>query len=316
MALLQRGIVVADVRRGGYRVNRTLAHSRRTQFRLANPFVGFLLLVLGCWASALAQQQPAEQKQQTKQDQRLLYQHVYRHDQERTLEDPAITNQVTYEQVVPDSSEQNVESRELTLDDLRRSRFVPAPVAGEGMQFVPGRGYVAGRTEEATEPGMSVLTPTLGFQTSGGLSSGQNSTDESQFQTMNPGDNASASQAGVNPYAQPADPLLGLDPFQANRMTGIGSALERRPPLNLPSARPSLWQNALTEPSSLTPVGKLPAESAPVRRAGMGRANPTGEFKTDPTTIHDRVELKRLSREGCLTRPISSHRGKTSEGRD
>jgi len=284
-----------------------------------NPWVLVALLALGAGAAAYGQEQAVDQKQQTKQDQRQFYQHVYRHDQEGMLEDPAITNQVTYEQVLPDSNEQNVESRELTLDDLRRSRFVPAPVAGPGMRFVPGRGYVAGSTEEATEPGMSVLAPTLGFQTSGGLSSGQNPTVGTQLQTMNPGDNSSENDAppsGVDPYAQPPDPLLGLEPSQGNQTIGIGSALERRPPVSEPVPEPSPFENRLTEPLNPTTFGNPPAESVPFRRTGMGTRGTVCAFKVDPATIHDRVELERLSRQGCLTRPIAPHNEKTVEGRD
>lgn len=272
------------------------------------------LLALGAGVGLSAQQQPNEQRQQIKQDQRLLYEYVYRHDQETLLEDPAITNQLTDQLMLPDSNEQNVESRELTLFDLRRPRFVPAPVAGEGMQFVPGRGYVAGRTEEATEPGMSVLAPTLGFQTNGGLISGQNLTGDTQFQAVNWGDNTLISPAGVNPYVQAPSTLLSLDPFQTeNRTTGIGSALERRPSVSPPAPEPSLWQNELTAPTNRTAVSKLPG--VPVRRYGTGLGRTGCEVKIDPATIRDRGQMESRLHHGCLT-TLARPNGKADEGRN
>jgi hypothetical protein len=304
--------MVADVRGEGHRVSRrwwskvnSMARSRVV-----------LVLALAFGLAANAQELPVEHKQQTKQDQRMFYQRVYRYDQETMLEDPAIANRVTDERILPDSNEQNVESRVLTLDDLQWSRFVPAPIPSEGMQFVPGKGYVAGRTEQATEPGMSVLAPTLGFQMSGGLKAAENSPNAEPFLTgVNPGEsgpNFVRSKAAMDLYAQPPDPLLSLEPFQAGiSETGIGSAMEHRPAASLPAPEPSPLQNALTEPSNMSTIGGLSAHTAPFRRSGPGRGGRTTcQFKVNPATIHDRFERERLSREGCLTRPVAAHNGK------
>ena len=184
MALLQRSFMVADIRGEGPRVSRTLPDTGdgdQKMNSMAKSRVIVVVLAVATGLAANAQEQPVEQKQQTKQNQRMFYQRVYRYDQETMLEDPAITNRVTDEQILPDSNEQNIESRVLTLDDLQWTRFVPAPVASEGMEFVPGKGYVAGRTEQATEPGMSVLAPTLGFEATGGLKGGENSPNAEPF---------------------------------------------------------------------------------------------------------------------------------------
>jgi len=302
---------------------------------IAGSRVVMLALALAGGLAAHAQDQPVERKQQTKQDQRMYYQRVNRHDQETMLEDPAITNSVTDEQILPDSNEQNVESRVLTLDDLQRTRFVPAPVASEGMEFVPGKGYVAGRTEQATEPGMSVLAPTLGFQLTGGLNGAGNSPNAEPFPAgVNPGESGPGfvpSKAAVNPYAQPAgypsaqppDPLLSLRPFRSELpLTGISSALERRPAASLPATdlptpEPSPRQDELTEPSPARSIGRQSARTAPFRRSGTEReGRTTCKFKVNPATIHNRVERERLSREGCLTRPVARHNAKTAGSRD
>ena len=263
----------------------------------------------------------------------MYYQRVNRHDQETMLEDPAITNSVTDEQILPDSNEQNVESRVLTLDDLQRTRFVAAPVASEGMEFVPGKGYVAGRTEQATEPGMSVLAPSLGFQLTGGLNGAGNSPNAGPFPTgVNPGESGLGfvpSKAAVNPYAQPAgdpnaqppDPLLSLQPFRSQLpLSGIGSALERRPAslptTDLPTSEPSPRQDELTEPLPARSIDERSVHIVPFRRLGTEReGRTTCKFKVNPATIHNRAERERLSRQGCLTRPVDRHTPK-AEGRD
>lgn len=286
---------------------------------IANSRLVFLLLALCAGAAAHGQEQPVEQRQQVKQNQRMLYLHVHRQDDETMLEDPAIANQVTDEQILPDSNEQNVQSRELTLDDLRHERFVPAPVPGQGMQFVPGRGYVAGNTEEATEPGMKVLAPTLGFQMTGGLSSGQNPGSIAQSTSaMNPSYGASPSEIDSDPYAQSPDPLLGLDPFHTRfHVTGIRSALAHRPPANPELPEPSPLEGALTEPSHQTTVGKIKAASASFEHSQAGFSRKTVcTFKVNPETVHDRAELERLSREGCLSKPASWHPKKLGENQN
>ncbi|MGC2297383.1 MAG: hypothetical protein WA476_01185 [Acidobacteriaceae bacterium] len=315
---------------------------------IAGSRVVMLVLALATGLAAHAQDQPVERKQQTKQDQRMYYQRVNRHDQETMLEDPAITNSVTDQQIMPDSNEQNVESRVLTLDDLQRTRFVAAPVASEGMEFVPGKGYVAGRTEQATEPGMGVLAPTLGFQLTGGLNGAENSPNAESFPTaVNPGESGPGfvsskaavdpyAQPAVNPYAQPAgdpyaqppDPLLSLQPFRSELpLTGIGSALERRPApslpaTDLPTPESSLRLDELTEPSPARSIGRQSSPVSPFRRSereGPGterEGRTTCKFKVNPATIHNRVERERLARQGCLTRPFDRHTPKAAEGRD
>jgi hypothetical protein len=318
--------MVADIRGEGPRVSRTLPDTGdgdQKMNSMAKSRVIVVVLAVATGLAANAQEQPVEQKQQTKQNQRMFYQRVYRYDQETMLEDPAITNRVTDEQILPDSNEQNIESRVLTLDDLQWTRFVPAPVASEGMEFVPGKGYVAGRTEQATEPGMSVLAPTLGFEATGGLKGGGNSPNAEPLTGVNPGESGPdfvPSKAAVDPYAEPPDPLLSLDPFRAGMSgTGISSALEHRSAASLPVPEPSLLQNALTEPSQRSTTGELSAHTAPLRRSGPGRVGRTTcQLKVNPATIHDRMERERLSREGCLTRPVAPQNGKhlSNEPRD
>ena len=272
-----------------------------------------VVLALATGLAANAQDQPVEHKQQTRQNQRMFYQRVFRNDQETMLEDPAITNQLSDEQILPDSNEQNVESRVLTLNDLQQPRFVPAPVGSEGMEFVPGKGYVAGRTEQATEPGMSVLAPTLGFQVTGGLTGAENSPNAEPFPTeVNAGESGPdfvQSRAVVDPYAQPPGPLLSLQPFQVGMSaTGISSALERRPTVVLPAPQPSPWQDELTEPSNeLTELSNRSNTSEPSAKIARSRRSgpewgtrTTCKFRGNLATIHDPVQLEKLKREGCL----------------
>jgi len=114
----------------------------------------------GAVATGLAQMlrsSQVEQKQQNQTNQRMFTSACHRYgDQETMLEDPAITKfGVTGRaDIGPDSNEQNIESRVLTLDDLQVDAVCTAPVASEGMEFVPGKVMFAGRTEQATEPGM------------------------------------------------------------------------------------------------------------------------------------------------------------------
>lgn len=295
---------------------------------MAKTRVVVLVLALAACLAANAQDQPVDHKQQTKQDQRMFYQRVYRYDPEVMLEDPAITNSVTDEQILPDSNEQNVESRVLTLDDLQRLRFVPAPVASEGMEFVPGKGYVAGRTEQATEPGLSVLAPTLGFQMTGGLKGDENSPNAEPLTTgVNSGEtdpDLVQSKAAKDPYAQPPDPLLSLEPFQTGTyLTGINSALEHRPAAMLPPPQPSPRQDEPTEPSNeLTRLSnrssssELSARIARLRRSGPERGTKTTcKFRGNPATIHDRVQLEKLKQEGCLAGHASRRSGRPEQDR-
>ena len=150
---------------------------------------------------------------------------------------------------------------------------------------------------------------------------------------VNPGERGPdfvPSKAAVDPYAEPPDPLLSLQPFQAGMSgTGISSALEHRPAASLlaphPSPQPSLEfslersprENALTHSSHMSTIGGQSAHTAPFRHYGPERGSRTTcQFKVDPATIHNRVERERLSREGCLTRSVAPHNGRAAEGRD
>ena len=299
MALLQRGVVGADLRRGRHRMIPVFVKFGRMRLRVVKAVGAGLALALG--AACLSAQQPSQQKEQTRQNQRLLFGHVYRHDQETMLEDPAIANQVTNEGWLPESNEQNVESRELTLDDFHRQRFVPVPVAGEGMQFVPGKGYVAGRTEEATEPGLSVLAPVLGFETRGGALSHSAVATPPDADIVSDDDSSPRPGNRDDPYAQAPDPLLGLDPFNTTRgKIGIDSALDRRPPANPPFADSHVGNEWQIEPLSRTNIND---ESTKGKRGSTaGQNSRPCEFKVDPRSVHDREELRRLTRQGCLAR--------------
>lgn len=284
---------------------------------VANSYTCFLFLIVGVAAIAFGQERPVETKQQTKQDQRMFDQQVHQHDQEGMLEDPAIANQVSNEQVLPDSNERNVESRELTLDDFRRSRFVPVPVPSQEMQFVPGTGYVAGHMEEITEPGMGALAPRLGLQTGGTFNGVSLLAGGIESQTTNPGENAFTSPTGIDAYAPAPDLLLGLDPFHTQtRSAGIESALERRSTITEPAPASSPWQNTFIESSNLTYANQIPSESVPFQRFGTLTGKSRCEFKIDPSAVHDRVELERLSREGCLTRSSALHAEERHKGLD
>jgi hypothetical protein len=283
-------------------------------------------LMLGVGMIAYAQQ-PVEQ---TKQDQRMFNQHVYRQDQETMLEDPAITNQVTVEQMLPDSNEQNVESRQLKLDDLRRPRFIPSPVTAEGLQFVPGQEYVAGRKQGTMETDMKALAPPLGLQMTWGLSGEENSWNTIPSQVViNSSENAlgtaqssteigttedssdpTQSEADVDPYIEPPDRLLTLDHFQnLNLVTNLEANPAKSLAPNLPPWRAGLAVRGFTGLSHLAAATRQPSER-PFHRSSFGdssNANFTCAFKIDPTSPREPAELADFSREGCLSGTTPRH---------
>lgn len=259
----------------------------------------YILLLLGAVAHAGAQQQSLDKRQQSKQAQRMFHAGVNHHDAEIELDDPAVANQVTYEQTLADSGAVNVDSRELTIDDLRRPRFVPAPISADGMQFVPGRGYIAGSAEEVMEPGLSPLAASLGAQ----LSVDQNlPQDKRAFGT-------DAHTVSATPF-QPLDHLgseIGQkeDPLEKQASAGgLASPLSRPP-------------SAVTSPQqtgSFDLLDRAPAGQEPFAVSWRSRNSSRCESDVNLSAVHDAALLQRLARGGCRMKPGAPRDELTSRG--
>lgn len=259
----------------------------------------FILLLLGASAAAHAQQQSIDIKQQSKQTQRMFRANVHRDDTESTLEDPAVANELTYEQTLPDSNEQNVSSRESTIDNIWRPRFVPAPVPSEGMQFVPGRGYVAGSIEEATEPGLSRLSTSLSSQPAGGLAIQQGQ---------------SASE--LDPYAGSATPFEPLDHL-GSEIGHDTDPLQRRVDgkgLRSPLLRPLQPNSPMQQFSPSEPRNQAPEYRVPFASGEHSTKIKICDSDLDLSNIHDPAILQRLKQSGCLKNAVSEHDAPSSRG--
>ncbi len=273
-----------------------------------------VLLLLG--ADGRAQQQSVDQKQQSKQTQRLYQARVDRQDEETVLDDPAVASELTQEQTLPDSNELNVDSRVLTIDDLQQPRIVHAP-APDDMQFVPGRGYVAGTDEEATEPGLSAVAQTLGSQSPTQTLGPQS--PASQVSQQGQGATETEPDASLNTPFMPLDHLgseIGenSDPLQKQvSAAGLNSPLSRPPAIVF---RPQ--ETRIFRPLDQVPEGRDNPFANPFANpfgvSGRNGNSSRCDSDLDLSKIHDPALLQRLERMGCKKNSATDRDATASRG--